>query len=447
MAEPNDAAFYQRLSCGAPGATRLIANPAQVWVIATLEIGLQVGEAKYFISQLSSYALRNQRLAPEHREGYWAPPFVAYPAPIQFAPPSTLGSLAEQCDEAIGGHLVKRDMEQLAYRLGLRDVRLEEREGFVEVKVSPRSPEQVKAFSFRRYGLTRLSEDCIPNLADREGLLGFLYIPLSERHSVLNGIRRPSALHQRDELWVAGKPMQSNLEHVLSDGTMSAQIADSAIRVSIEEFSLRDRGVVVACDLSRYGSALKRARMSMVSFLGTGDEAAESFSQSVTHLLQQFVASLGTMQVQLAGDGVVAALPDRVGDGIEARLERILLAWERVVQGIEKLNERVPPDHFVGSRLGVHYGDYRHGRIAGPESVVAGFDGPAIVEAARLEHAISTIDAPVRHAAVVSDALNTRLRDDFLTSVSFTSLGRHLLTAKEFEAEAEVFGVRLEADA
>lgn len=444
MDQPTEANLYQILGDGVPGSTALIASPAQVWVIATLEISVSCLDGVYLISQLSSYALRNQRLSAEHHEGYLAPPFVAYPAPIQYAPPSTLGSLRELCQAAASDQIVERDMQQLAYRLGLRDVALERRLSFVEIKVSPRSPEHVKAFAFLRYGLTRVSDDSIPNLADREGLLGFVYLPL-EGHGIRHGIERFSALHQRNEKWFAGKPVQSNLEHVLTESTMEAQVAASAFSVPIDEFSSRDRGLVIACDLSRYGSALKLARSDMGGYLGTGDDAAESFSQSVSHTLQNFISSLGTMQVQLAGDGIIASLPDRLGDSIGARVERVLSAWAIVVASINVLNTRAPRGLSVGSRLAIHYGDYRFGRIAGPESVVVGFDGPGIVESARLEAAMAQLvdnnAEDKQHAVVFSDSVPYRPSDETLGKHSMKMLGRHDLSVKEYAATVDVYSL------
>lgn len=426
-----------------PGETQLAAPPSQIWIISTLEICVRVDGRDFLVAQLSSYALRNQRVMAEHREGYWAPPFFAYPAPIQFAPPSTLGSLREHCSEAMHAATIKRDMEQLAYRLGLRDVGLEEREGFIELKVSPRSPDVVKAFDIRRFGLVRLSDDSIPNLADRQGLFGYTYLPATDDLAE-QSVTRFSALHQREELWFAGKPIQSNLERVLSDGTMAAQVRAHGFNLDEDEFNSRDRGVVVACDLSGYGKALQVARHTMGGLLGSGDSAAERFSGLVAHLLQDFVSKLGTVQVQVAGDGIIAALPDRVGDSVSSRVDRVLRAWAHVVNAVEAVNRAAGnPEFKVGTRLAVHYGDYRHGRTAGPRSVVPGFDGPGIVEAARLEQGLANArllagtsreELGYTHVGVVSeivwDLIDGTLRDSELVEV----IGREPVVAKEFSA-------------
>ncbi|WP_461046775.1 hypothetical protein [Terrabacter koreensis] len=413
-------------------------------MIATLEIGIAVDDEPFLVAQLSSYALRNQGLAAEHNEGYWAPPFVAYPVPFTFAPPSTLGSLTDHCSRAVSEDGIARDMEQLAYRLGLRDVSLVEREGFVEIKVSPRSPELVKAFSIRRFGLTRLSDDCIPNLADRDALFGFLYIPFVNG-SAASGIRRFSALHQRDEMWVAGKPIQSNLEHVLCDETMSSQILADAIPMGAADFLSNDRGLVVACDLSRYGSALTLARSTMSGYLGSGEDAAETFARKVSSLLQDFIRSLGTIQVQLAGDGVIAALPDRIGDAVPERFTRVVESWTRLIEGLETLNARTSSSKFeVGSRMSIHYGEYQFGRISGPRSVVVGFNGRAVVEAARLEGAMSeffrvrSAEAP-KHQGVISDEVAGRLDESALEQLRRSEVSRASLSAKEFSAEATLY--------
>lgn len=428
--------LYQRIPVHMPAPTPVTALPSQIWIISTLEITVSVASRNFVLTQLSSYSLRNQRIESSHGEGYWAPPFVAYPVPIRFSPPSTVGSLLKACTDAIKEEVLTRDAEQLAYRLGLRDVTMTPREGFLEIKVSPRSPEMVKAFYIRRFGVTGVSSDCLPNLADRESMMGYLFLELT-RDGAQDAVRRKSDVHRRAELWVAGKPLQSNLEAVVGDDRMRAELAHSAIQLSMADFYNRDTGLIVACDLSRFGAALSNARTSMGGFLGTGQDAAEAFTSVVAAALQRFVAVIGTTQVQIAGDGLVAALSDRLGDPLTSRVTNVLKAWAEVVAVVDKLNGLSQrPSFSVGSRFALHYGEYRHGRIAGPASVVPGFDGAAVVEAARFEQGLASWLAAHSnygdHVGIVSSAVIRELGPDFVVEGLSKAAESITVTSKEF---------------
>ena len=432
----SEGTLYQRLSVQMPAATRVIALPSQIWIISTLEITVSVADRHFVLTQLSSYSLRNQRIEASHGEGYWAPPFVAYPVPIRFSPPSTVGSLLKACNDALTEEVLTRDAEQLAYRLGLRDVAMTPREGFLEIKVSPRSPEMVKAFFIRRFGVTGVSTDCIPNLADRESLMGYLFLELTHQ-GVKGAVSRISDVHRRAELWVAGKPLQSNLEAVVGDDQMRADLVHSAIPLSMVDFYNRDTGLIVACDLSRFGAALSNARTSMGGFLGTGQDAAEQFTSVVAAALQRFVAAIGTTQVQIAGDGLVAALSDRLGDPLTARVANVLKAWAEVVDVVDQLNDLSQRTSFsVGSRFALHYGEYRHGRIAGPASVVPGFDGAAVVEAARFEQGLAnwlgSRSGYGNHVGLVSSAVIDEVGADIVAEGLSKAAESITVTSKEF---------------
>lgn len=433
--------LYQRLSSSMPPTTPLAANPSQIWVISTLEIAVQMNGKTHVVSQLASYALRNQRQSASHGEGYLAPPFVAYPVPITFSPPTTLASLSRMCDSAVHAATLQRDIEQLAYRLGLRDVSIEERPGFVEIKVSPRSPEMVKAFQIKRFGLIGVSDDCLPNIADREGLMGFAFIeagPQGPGHE----IRRASPTHLRSESWIAGKPVQSNLEAVLRDEVMSAQLRATAISVPHEEFYFRDTGLLVSCDLGGYGKAVARAH-EMAGLLGSGTDVAESFTFTIASALQEFVARAGTVQVQLAGDGVLLALPDRVGDDLGERVARVLDAWRATISVVEDLDARAGwADFHVGSRIALHYGAWRYGRVAGPISVRAGFDGAAVIDVVRFEQGLADWtrrrDPSPLHAGVLSLELYSLISTGSLPDILD---GRADMAVKEFEGVGVIFNM------
>jgi hypothetical protein len=101
----------------------------------------------------------------------------------------------------------------------------------------------------------------------------------------------------------------------------------------------------------------------------------------------------------MTGDGFIAALPFMTGDGHEARtlLQRFLDAFASFTSLLndvdQRFGERSPdaapnPRPILGSRLAIHFGSFRYGKMALASSLSASFDGAAITDVARLEQGL-----------------------------------------------------------
>ncbi|MCH5644437.1 hypothetical protein [Gordonia sp. ABSL49_1] len=436
--------LFQRLHLDEAGATPLVGTPSQIWVISTLEIPLRSDNDVYLAVQLSSYALKNQPLAPSHQEGYWAPPFVAYPVPISYSAPTKLNSLKKLVAKAVPRATLKRDIEQLAYRLGLRDITLVKQPAFVEIKMSPRSPGIIKSYIVERFTLSDVSEECLNNLSDSEGLFGYSYLPIDRDIEKSDVTEIFSVSHQRTEMWHLGKPIQSNLEHVITDERSRKQLVSNAITLQFDDFLHRETGIILSCDLARSATAVRRAH-SLGGYFGDGTEVAWDVMRRITLVLHQFVARLGTTQVQFAGDGLVAAIPDRKSDGKVDQVALILLAWQEALNKIEQIGRDISEGvNLLGSRLAVHYGTYAFGRTAGPHSVAATFDGEVVTEVVRYEQGLRDCDEgseeEPRHIGLFSDTLNAELPENWLSTQQSVMNSRVIsVRSKEFEGGGVFF--------
>ncbi|MFC4048547.1 hypothetical protein ACFOY4_02525 [Actinomadura syzygii] len=349
---------------------------------------MRQGGRAYLLLTFPSYPLKTGNHSPPHDEGYWSPPFVAYPVPMMFSPPTTVGSLQKLAAARIDEDALKADLSHLAYQMGLRDTELEFRGSFFELKRSPRSPELVKAYKIVRYGLTGVDAACLRNLADPDMRRGYVYLPLDDYQEMTRPMH--SALHKRAERWFLGKPLMSDVEHIVSDRRSRGAMAATAIDMETGMFSRRESGILCAVDLAGYGGALKYARENMHSFGETTDIIQETFRKSVTMRFDRMLARLGTTQVQTAGDGFVAAFPRRSFEDVADVVDELLEEWRAVVRGVDELNKAIKhPDYRVGSRVALHFGDYEYGRISGVGSFAAAFDGAAIIEVCRLEQALA----------------------------------------------------------
>ncbi|TQC42211.1 hypothetical protein EEB14_50120 [Rhodococcus sp. WS4] len=437
-----------------PDEESLNATVSAVWVIGTLEISVKDDEGRIgIILSQGSYALDNPH-SPAHDEGYWVPPNVAYPIQFKYSPPTTVGSLRRLTDERVNSSQLQDDMDRLAYSMGLRDANPTKRSSFIEIKTSPRIPNTVNAYVFVRFSVTSVAGECLRNLSDPEGRKGYVYYLLDapvEERSLIN-----SSYHQRCEHWYLGKPLMSNVEALVTDPVRLEQIRHSAILVSGELFYRKERGIICVADLAGYGAALRYANEEMFDFGEDQERIAQFFRHSITRRLEEMASSLGTTQVQTAGDGFIAALPERTHPDTSAEILYVLKCWSALLSGVAKLSSKIRDEKLrIGSRMSLHYGEYLYGRISGISSFSPAFDGASIIEAARLEQALSgAMKSQLAvggdhqlfdrgHYVVVSNSVPDINIDKICAeSRGWNVLGNSDLSAKEFESNALILGLR-----
>ncbi len=122
-------------------------------------------------------------------------------------------------------------------------------------------------------------------------------------------------------------------------------------------------GQLLFCgDIANYGAATAYASQHVVGFDDVNPEAALFRDARIS-------------QVHTAGDGFICALPVLEERAIRTDLKRFAKAYAAYLSGLEHLNARIA-EHVesaprreakastLGSRLAVHYGTYRYGKIS-----------------------------------------------------------------------------------
>jgi hypothetical protein len=291
-----------------------------------------------------------------------------------------------------------------------------------------------------------VDSSCLRNLADPEVRRGYVYLPIQGKHLRDLWIR-DSKTHGRAEKWFLGKPIQSNVQHVLSSVERVSAIAAKGFEIEAKSYARSESGLIWVVDLSGYGATLKHVGATMHSFRESGSQAQDFFRQEVTEQFQIMLGELDVTQAQIAGDGFVAAFPDRVFPSIIETRDRIVSRWCEFLAYIQILNKSIrEPDRKVGSRMVLHIGSYRFGRIGGPRSFSPAFDGGPIIQAVRLDQGLSAAikslsDCPSgasNHFLAVSEELNT-LTDGHELSSNWKSLGMVNLSAKEFQGQSKLY--------
>jgi class 3 adenylate cyclase len=431
-----------------PDSHRLPVRPVELWHVATLEIVVKDEFGIYLLLSMLNYDEDDPEHDPEDDpdEGYWTPPFVSYPVDMRYRAPTSAGAVRQMFDASEDRRRMDEAVSQLAWQIGLGDPRIEYLGSFMELKSSPRYAEHVKCFKMHRYSIQVGDDYGVRNLADPEARLGFVYLPLDHPDEVL--IPRDNPRYQRMEQWFRGKPIATNVEYLLKRDADAMR--DRAITLRPEHWWRAEEGLLCVVDLAGFGGAARYARERMSSFHLTGDDIATELRSSVVTYFEKILARLGASQVQTAGDGFIAAFPCRVFDPATVA-ERLLVSWHRSLQELERLNLAIrAPEHTLGSRMALHYGPYRYGRIGQALSYWPALDGQSIVEVTRLEQGLAlqaqksdnTRDRTnsQSHRLIISDHAHKYCAATLHeASDRVVASGRIPLQVKEFEGDAHEY--------
>ena len=173
----------------------------------------------------------------------------------------------------------------------------------------------IRGFYVDRYSLVSADVNSLVNLAEPEADEVDVFMPLRNAESYVTSKESPS--HGRSERWFLGKPLQSNVEHVVFDAATSSQLQNAAILVSEECFVKDEEGLLCVGDVAGYGSALQYARVNMRAFTMSTEEICQAFRSSIVGEFEDLACRMGTTQLQLAGDGLMAAFPRRANGDLD----------------------------------------------------------------------------------------------------------------------------------
>lgn len=432
--------MYELYNTEDPDSLSLPCAVTSFFRLATLEIVVKdISGIASLVLILGSYAL-DDTLLQEHGEGYWAPPNVAYHINLNgFTSPSTLGSLRKKFN-TVPKNRRMNDVQQLAYSLGLRDTYISYAGSFIEIKKSPRTPENIRAFYIDRYVLDAVDNRSLRNIADPEVRHGLVFAPLDINSPYYK--KRRSSSHDIDEVWFLGKPLQTNVKYLLESTSITAKLINSAKNIDLENFSISESGTICVIDVAGYGAALKYAQNSMISFKQTESEIMQDFRFSISKKLIDFVSELGTTQIQMAGDGLICTFPSRIFDDDISLIDSIINKWEKTIVELEKINLSIKNEsRKIGSRIVLLKGAYRYGRINGVMDFTPAFDGQSIIEAVRLEQGLSIWTkernmqekhnmhylAYIKNNVCIPEKLNC-----------WQNCGEHQISAKEYDTCANI---------
>ncbi len=420
--------------------TRLEPPPARMRVVVTLEVVIEdPGGANLLLKYAYSQG--------PNSTGYWAPPYAW--ETVEGEPYSAEEALQVFDEKSID---TEKMAKGLADMLGIANVGIKRLDEFTEFKASTSQPDIPVCYRIVRYGLPReISEEHLPNVLDSECLRGHVFFPLDAATRANFGRGEPIDGDGDGAWWYLGKPVASNVKYVLEQD--AAGVGEVWTKAPPERFSDDYKGVLVCADLANFGTTTSRVDVDTLST--EGKKVATDFRQGIAHLFNQFFAELGTLQVHLAGDGFICAIPtpDHSSAEISAVIRRVLERHEPLRIAVERVNKFLnADDKQLGTRLALHYGSYSYGRVGRSRAATPSFDGAAVIEVARLESSLgkyvkrTQAQAPeeLRHSLISSPQLRKAAGRDYQEAVlhcGATSLGTKRVGSKEYKTSAALYSL------
>jgi len=425
--------------------------PTQLWLLITLEVVISDQYGESILLTYPSYNLGGAAKMNILEEGYWAPPFFAQPIDIAYKSLDTVGSVMESFKEFETKINAKEQIGELAYVMGLPNPDIAFSGEFIELKRSPRSPNVWKCYKVLRYSCTNLGSRGRKNLADPECRKGYTFLPLYDLDNVLKDFN--CQIHNKSERLFLSKPLNSNIDFVLKNESYLASLKSNAIKLNKDDFIIEEEGFILSFDLSGFGTVCKYATENMHSFTESGHNIATHFRESVAYLFYNFLSSLGIAQVQMAGDGFIAAFPKRhfIADDLNDVFAIIFKSYYSMLKKINEFNSSIKDSSKkVGSRLALNYGDYKYGRIAHGRSTSPDFDGANIIETARLEGGLREftkgkdmidVDLQFEHTVIVSENLFSNLHNQIFEENFLVFISEYDIYVKEMISKGHIFKI------
>ena len=435
-------------------------EPDRLRLIATIEIPVKDALGTYLLVVYPDYSGAESIDNDYLEAGEWTPPYVSYNVeemtrnlfPKRLS--THTGELLKRFDRASEQVDLREALYSHAERLGLSAMDLKPNGEVCYYRRAFRKPENFRGYCIKKY-IGRISKGDFPNVADPEMRKGFAFLPIDDDFSLTS--RRYCERHERHERLFLGKPIAVNLAADLEHEAMRETLCNRATEIPKPMFTSKQKGFIFAGDLAGYGAFCEFLKSNTGNLDMSGDAVAESLRDSATHEFTRMFRRSGIYQTHMSGDGFICVVSASEYEADPTRLREFLRCYSELTCRLDEFNaklaelpvasqqEDLP---MLGSRLAIHFGEYRFGKMSMFASLSPSFDGAAIIEAARIEgglrNQIASDDKPAGHWVAISKAARTRLSDiEDLLPVELVE--RVTVSDKEFQGDAEVWRVSRES--
>jgi hypothetical protein len=376
-------------------------RPSVLVLVAGLEIVVRDDYGDYLLITSPHYEEvelpKGKRRPSKIEDGFWTVPYITKTVPAHTGGYRHGASTIETIDKEVHSWKPQPLLEDYVATFSFGVPKIAPVGAFCELKHSWSQPHITKLYHVMRYSV-ELTSCAHRNLADASSRKGYAFLPIDDRYRTVTR-RRKCGVHKLRETLYREQPLASNLAVVLEDEDERRVIRSRATRLEKEHFAREYAGLLFCGDIAGYGAASAYAEDHMGGL--TDADHGAILRDSATVAFTDLFLDAGIGQIHIAGDGFICAMPlDKPSDAA-AGLKRFATAYAAYLRRLEDLNARIgayydknatgddPP--LVGSRLAIHYGAYRHGKMSQAASLVTSFDGAEIVRVSRLEQALRAV--------------------------------------------------------
>lgn len=383
-------------------------RPTTLVIVATLEIVIKddFGTSLLVISPRYEEVevVDNELRTPLPESGHWTVPYISRSLESPSGGYKHIKATLAEVDKALKTWDPEPKLKVYADTIfrGVNDI--ERIGGFYELKQSWSQPQVTKL-----YRIVRCRPDLANceagTLADANSRKGIAYLPIDSRYEEVTRVRY-CPLHRREERLYQSQPIETNLCALVDHTEDRRGLKSQAIKLNRNAFFRKYTGLLLCGDIAGYGAASSYAEDHMTDFSKRDHGAV--LRDSATVAFTGLFLHTGVSQVHIAGDGFICAIPLATSlgactpDMARNALQYFADAYMKYVASLEHLsrelerhvesNAGVAPSSLVlGSRLAIHYGEYRYGKMTQAASLLTGFDGREIVAVTRLEEGLSIV--------------------------------------------------------
>ncbi len=358
---------------------RLSANPAKGWIVHSLEIVVSYKSNNYLLLTHPQYSVYDEVSdgPPKQVLGFWACPYFALAVSMpSYHSINTVGQarrfMSDAYDKVRRERLYEDLLGNFVFHNSLRS--FEYLPELLEFKISPRNKKSHRLYKIIRMAPNDWDEESIYDLTDPHFLKGNYFMGIDEIEHDANADA---------DIRFHGRPLMPNIVHVLKN-RRSLCPPQTVKPIATEESHWVERceGMLVSIDLRGFEGLMGSLRRYSFNPQGAPDRTIDDARGMIVSLFCELSRKVGTGQLFTAGDGCILGFPSSEADAIEEAYQYLEDVLDHIMTSGRHEVFTNYPLHF---RVSVLKGSYRFGRIAGPLSLEASFDGEDMTRLARLD--------------------------------------------------------------
>ena len=351
-----------------PDNAELSKYPSEYWVLHLYVIVLkQQASAYYPLLDSGDFLVLEHPSYADHNRSIWSTPYLAYRIDVGTKRFNRVSGIKKMYDEQCKSKadLLAELTNYRFYHMGISSYEFEDGRTYIEYKRSPRQPDTWKCYFIKERFVYNIDSLGLQNLVDPEGLHAYSYFPIRT---------------VRNEYTVYGKPLSTNVVHLLKDNYIT--LKSKAEAVDLGTFKTKFKGYMLKFDITSFAKMMHEIENDYKSFERTGVQYSEAFIIYLQQIFEQELLKASVSQYRLEGDGFLAS--------IETPSTNCDIEYD-IISAFKTISKRI--SDLLGSnklsyRASLLFGEYDYGKELGLFSKGLVHSGKELIRLTRMDSAI-----------------------------------------------------------